>query len=825
MSSQRKVPVAYIRGGTSKALFFHEHDVPSPGTNRDRFLRRIMGSPDPLQIDGMGGSHIVTSKIAIIKPSEKPDVDVDYTFVQVGIDNNVVGYSGNCGNISAGVGSFAIDEGLVKEKRSGVRIDPAIDTQEVIGATLNSGVLPTTTALDSTVINDISVDFTICDVGNTIVFARAQDLGILGNEKPADLDNDTALIARIKELRGKAAQKVGMCKNWELVDEQSPMLPMVALISPSTTPETHIQSRLFLDNKCHTSMAGTGAICTAACSRVTGSIVNQLISAENLQKTTLEIQHPLGQIPVVVKTRPKSNDDIPDYESLSFIRTSRRILDGSLSVPDDVKDTFEDNASSKRDHPANGIPSGITLSHESQTNGLAHRPRATTTKDYLAFIGNLRYSDLSPEVRQKLRLLFLDYIGVAAAATQLADSSTPFVKAARALNGGGTTTAIGNGQTWSASTAALLNGALAHSLDFDDTHARGCLHPGVSVISAALAEAENCPEAAVADFWTALAAGYEVTCRLGVALGTGGYSLGFHNTSTAGMFGAVAAVGKLRKVDFTTMENAFGLALSKVSGSMQYLANGSWNKRLHPGFAASDALTCVTLAEAGVSGAAEPVEGRYGLLNLFSALRGKSTKDSAGPFLDDWEFDSTAIKPYPACRMTHGQIELATALSLEEQVYDVKAIVVSLSKECFAIVGEAAENKTKPRTIVDAQFSSFYQTAVAWLYGSQLGWTVYDFIDDPRVGSLMEKIKVNVNKSYIGLESSIRVEWLNGKVREEALRNPIGEPENPITWTGAKTKFLSLAIPVYGEKRANAICAIIPELDAHGLKALMDLVK
>lgn len=129
--NHRSVPVAYIRGGTSKALFFHESDVPPAGEARDRFLRRIMGSPDRLQIDGMGGSHVVTSKIALIRPSERPDADVDYTFVQVGIDNDVVGYVGNCGNISAGVGPFSIDEGLVKEKRPGVSIDPKLEAQEV----------------------------------------------------------------------------------------------------------------------------------------------------------------------------------------------------------------------------------------------------------------------------------------------------------------------------------------------------------------------------------------------------------------------------------------------------------------------------------------------------------------------------------------------------------------------------------------------------------------------------------------------------------------------------------------------------------------------
>lgn len=127
----QSVPVAYIRGGTSKALFFHEKDIPSPGPQRDRLLKRFMGTPDPLQIDGMGGTRVVTSKVAIIKPSTRSDADVDYTFGQVGVMDDSIGYKGNCGNISSGVGPFAIDEGLVTNFREGVSPAEGIRTQEV----------------------------------------------------------------------------------------------------------------------------------------------------------------------------------------------------------------------------------------------------------------------------------------------------------------------------------------------------------------------------------------------------------------------------------------------------------------------------------------------------------------------------------------------------------------------------------------------------------------------------------------------------------------------------------------------------------------------
>lgn len=128
--NQCGLPVAYYRGGTSKALFFHENVLPSPGTERDKVLKRVMGSPDPLQIDGMGGAKAVTSKIAIIKKSTRDDADIDYTFVQVGIKEDTISYEGNCGNISAAVGPFAIDEGLVSH-RPGISINTTLQSQEV----------------------------------------------------------------------------------------------------------------------------------------------------------------------------------------------------------------------------------------------------------------------------------------------------------------------------------------------------------------------------------------------------------------------------------------------------------------------------------------------------------------------------------------------------------------------------------------------------------------------------------------------------------------------------------------------------------------------
>jgi hypothetical protein len=128
---QHGIPAAYIRGGTSKAVFLSKSVIPPPGSLRDAVLKRIMGTPDPMQIDGMGGTRVVTSKIAIISPSERDGIDVDYEFAQVGISQDSIGYDGNCGNISSAVGPYAIDEGMVKTFRTGASMDNTLTSQEV----------------------------------------------------------------------------------------------------------------------------------------------------------------------------------------------------------------------------------------------------------------------------------------------------------------------------------------------------------------------------------------------------------------------------------------------------------------------------------------------------------------------------------------------------------------------------------------------------------------------------------------------------------------------------------------------------------------------
>lgn len=266
------------------------------------------------------------------------------------------------------------------------------------------------------------------------------------------------------------------------------------------------------------------------------------------------------------------------------------------------------------------------------------------------FVANAPSEGIPDEVVARLRRLFVDWI---------AENAAAVVDAIDNLDTGGGITVAGQSHTHGLLYAAMLNGRFAHSMDFDDTniHQNGAaIHPGAPVIAAALADAERLG-ADMGDFYSALAVGYEVACRVGAALGPASYSHGFHTTALAGILGAVAAAARLRGLDSATTLAAFGLALSKAAGNMQYLANDSWDKRLHPGFVAHDGLLCVEFAQAGVTGSAAPFEGRFGLLFSYTD-NGQPAELTAG-LGDTWLLLQTAVKPYPSCRWTHGAIDAA----------------------------------------------------------------------------------------------------------------------------------------------------------------------
>ncbi|MGB3289346.1 MAG: PrpF domain-containing protein [Burkholderiaceae bacterium] len=379
VDEMRAVPCTILRGGTSKGVYFHEKHVPAPGPERSRFLQAVMGSPDVLQINGLGGSRLVTSKVAIVKVSERPDADVDYTYAQVVPERDVVSYAGNCGNISSGVGPFAIDSGLVQavEPITQVRIFNT-NTQKILIAHVpvrggrarvigdfsipgvpGSGaeifmdyrhtegaktgrLMPTGNVVDQLLLDDgTTLEVTLGDLANTCVFMRAADIGLTGSEMPVQINEDQGLINRLKEIRGKAAVLAGFCSSWEEAEAKTPSLPLVVMVAAPedyqdmnrervSAAEMDLRARLVFYNKCHESMAGTGSMCTAAMSRVPGSIVNQV--AQGMASKVLRIGHPLGVMHVTVDATPDPSGVALQLKRLGFSRTARRIMSGEMYI-------------------------------------------------------------------------------------------------------------------------------------------------------------------------------------------------------------------------------------------------------------------------------------------------------------------------------------------------------------------------------------------------------------------------------------------------------------------------------------------------------------
>ncbi|MGH8696751.1 MAG: MmgE/PrpD family protein, partial [Burkholderiales bacterium] len=241
------------------------------------------------------------------------------------------------------------------------------------------------------------------------------------------------------------------------------------------------------------------------------------------------------------------------------------------------------------------------------------------TRELADFVARTSYDALPAEVRERAKWLVTDMVGIALRARHEAESTPALLAAVERLGlGQGKASVIGDERGCSPTAAALVNGTLAHSLDFDDTHARGSIHPSAPIVPAALAAAEMAG-AGGRDLVAAIVAGYEVQIRLSLALvPKDHYDRGFHPTATCGVFGAAAAAGRVFGLSAEAIAHAFGIALSQAAGSMQFLVDGAWTKRLHVGYAAMSGLIAASLAREGFHGAVDAIEGKAGFLRAYS---------------------------------------------------------------------------------------------------------------------------------------------------------------------------------------------------------------
>jgi len=453
---------------------------------------------------------------------------------------------------------------------------------------------------------------------------------------------------------------------------------------------------------------------------------------------------------------------------------------------------------------------------------------APVTETLAAFTANLAHAALPPEVERRARLLLLDLAGNMLRGRHDAESSAPLLAATRAMGlGAGDAAVFGEPARWAPAGAALLNGAFAHSLDFDDTHAAGSLHPGAPVIPAALAAAELVA-APGAEVIAAIVAGYEVTNRLALALPAGDhYDRGYHPTATCGAFGAAAAAARVLGLDAAQVADAFGIALSQAAGSLQFLENGAWTKRFQVGWAAMAGLSAALLAREGFRGAARSLEGRAGFLRAYApnpdpgrALEALGT---------EWELMRTAVKPYPSCRYGHACVDAALALRLEHglRAEEIEAVTMGLPNKGMRLVGAPLAYKQAPQNVVDGQFSGPFVVACALLHG-QFGWDSYARMQEPALRAMMARIACEEDPEAEAEFPANMSGALTLRARGREFRRmvvvPKGEPGNFLTEAELRAKFHGLADAVLGAARAarlaDAILALGSAPDVHAMLRL-----
>lgn len=338
----------WMRGGTSKGGYFLADDLPADPEVRDRTLLSIMGSPDPRQIDGLGGADPLTSKVAVVRPSAHPEADIDYLFLQVMVDRAIVTDAQNCGNILAGVGPFAIERGLVaaKDPSTDVRIfmentgQIAVATVATPGGNVTySGVsgidgVPGTHAGIAVVFEDTAgsscgallptgnmidqiegVDCTLIDNGMPCVVIRASDVGVSGAESPETLEQNGDLRQRLEAIRLAAGPMMN------LGDVTDKTVPKMVLVSTPLKGGA-IATRCFIPHTCHRAIGVLGAVSVATACVLPASVAKGLAVVPNGDEKSLSIEHPTGQMTVLACVE---NGDVV---SAGVVRTARKLFDG-----------------------------------------------------------------------------------------------------------------------------------------------------------------------------------------------------------------------------------------------------------------------------------------------------------------------------------------------------------------------------------------------------------------------------------------------------------------------------------------------------------------
>src|SRR3989475_3402005 len=435
------------------------------------------------------------------------------------------------------------------------------------------------------------------------------------------------------------------------------------------------------------------------------------------------------------------------------------------------------------------------------------------------FVIGLRLDDVPSSVVTKAALLALDTLGCALASTRY-DFGRAAVQTAERLGGPQESTLVGSKVRVAAANAVLANATLAHGLDFDDTREDAIVHTGSVAVTTSLAvgEARGASGRAALE---AMVAGVETMCRVGLAVPGKFHARHYHPTALAGAFGAAAVAGKLHGLTEDELVHAFGICGSQAGGIIEYLADGSWTKRLHPGWAAHAGVVAVLLAQAGFTGPETVFEGEHGFYRAFAGGVDEARLDQLlGSVGATWELEQLTFKPYPCGSIAQPYMDCALRVRDAHRVRpdDIVEIRCRTAAGPVPRLWEPLAAKHAPQNGYAAKFSLPYLLAVILTRGrASLAEVEDDVVRDPDVLAVASRVgyeldpTIDYPRQFVG---HLRVRLKDGRVVEEWQDHPRGGPDSPMTRDEIESKFRGNASLVMSDERASLVIRSVLALDA-----------
>jgi 2-methylcitrate dehydratase PrpD len=453
----------------------------------------------------------------------------------------------------------------------------------------------------------------------------------------------------------------------------------------------------------------------------------------------------------------------------------------------------------------------------------------TLLQEISRFAAGVRDGDVEPEILQDARRRVTDIIGIALAASGM-ETAAIVEGVVEGWGGHEQAGVIGRSGRYPAAGAALLNGTLAHSLDYDDTHLPSVLHPSAAVVPAALAAAEA-SGATGRDLLCAVAAGDELVVRVGMAgydpeLGNSiFFEKGLHATSIAGTMGAALAAAMVYGLGEEEIGHSVAVSASMGAGIIEANRTGGTVKRIHCGWAAHAGVTAAELARQGLTGPPTVFEGRFGFLQAY--LDDKADPGALVSGLGEkWELTRVFFKPYPANHFTHAGIDAAIKLREEGMdIEEIEDIELGAASPVLRTIAEPEDEKAKPRTGYAAQFSGPFTVATALVGGGGLGVSLDDFTDqdiqDPVKLDLASRVRCVADEECDRIfpnqfPAVLRVRLKSGDVREARVSHNRGGPENPLSDEELEIKFRSNAERVLSGRQADELRSALQSLEGPG---------